>query len=771
MTNETKSPDFTAGATATDPKNPFGRWPTSELGSQALSYWIDSWQRAWLFWDVMRRRGNTFIAHEKEGKPPVLVFDYDMVVDGRTLEDAANYALVRIKPPAEYPTDLKKRPIVVIDPRAGHGPGVGGSKIDSEIGIALRAGHPCYFVMFFPKPCPGQTIDSVARAEGVFLKEVIELHPDADGKPFVIGNCQGGWALMILAAVAPELFGPILLAGSPISYWAGVEGKNPMRYTGGLLGGSWLSSLMADLGNGTFDGSYLVQNFENLNPSNTLWGKQYNLYSKIDTEPARFLEFEKWWGGYFFLNKKEIEWIVQNLFVGNMLSANEVRSANGKTTVNLYNIRSPIVVFASWGDNITPPQQALNWIPDLYESVDEIRAHDQTIVYCVHEKIGHLGIFVSAKVADREHSELMSAIDMIDTLPPGLYEAIIEDTKPDMPHMELIDGRYLIKLEMRTIDDILALGDGREHERAFKVVKRVSEVNQSLYDTFLSPVVQAMSNDITAQWSRILQPDRLQRYMLSDMNPVLWPLKFFARMVREQRKPVSSDNPFVKLEVQISERIIDSLDSYRDLRDAWSERFFKSIYESPWTAAMVGLTGNGKQQKALRPEDWLRNELKRLKELEHELYMEQGTPLDGVVRMLLYQGHDSKVLDERPFRLFQQYIRKVPDDIRPTIAQMKQAFKRQMFILFLDEERAINALPKLLPEMEQRHRALKAVREIATARAGKLNDSQETRLRRIEELLGVTEQENTRSSKNENTRLTPTQGANEASEDGSEANV
>ena len=120
-----------------------------------------------------------------------------------------------------------------------------------------------------------------------------------------------------------------------------------------------------------------------------------------------------------------------------------------------------------------------------------------------------------------------------------------------MPHLELIEGRYLIKFEMRTIDDILALGDGREHERAFKVVKRVSEVNQSLYDTFLSPLVQAMSNEMTAQWSRMLQQDRLQRYMISDMNPAMWPLKFFAPMVREQRKPVSTDNPFLSSKTDI----------------------------------------------------------------------------------------------------------------------------------------------------------------------------------------------------------------------------
>src|SRR5512139_3392178 len=629
MSKTAKSSGPDAKTDGSSPAGSSSSWSMPQLAAQAFSYWIDSFQRTVLFWDVLRERGNTFLEHEKEGKPPVLVFDYDMVVDGRSLEHPANYALVRIRPPADCPTDPKKRPFIVIDPRAGHGPGIGGSKIDSEIGIALRAGHPCYFVMFFPKPCPGQTIEAVARAEIVFLKKVNELHGDAEGRPFVIGNCQGGWALMMLAAVAPDLVGPILLAGSPISYWAGVEGKNPMRYSGGLLGGSWLASLAGDLGNGKFDGAYLVENFENLNPANTLWGKQYNLYSKIDTEPKRFLEFEKWWGGYFFLNKEEIEWIVQNLFVGNKLSANEVRAADGKTTVNLRNIRSPIVVFASWGDNITPPQQALNWIPDLYDSVEEIRAHEQTIVYCLHEKIGHLGIFVSTKVADREHAELISAIDMIDVLPPGLYEAIIEDTRPDMPSLELVEGRYLIKFEPRTIEDILALGDGREHERAFGVVKRVSEINQSLYDTFLSPVVKAMSNEVTAQWLRLLLPERLQRYLLSDLNPAMWPVKMLAEMVRAQRRPASPDNPFVQAERQMSDSIEKSLDTYRDLRDAWSERLFKAIYESPWLAAMVGLTGTTDPRQAPKPAAKLREELKRLKVSELEAQIEQGTLLDG----------------------------------------------------------------------------------------------------------------------------------------------
>jgi pimeloyl-ACP methyl ester carboxylesterase len=729
MNKETKSSDLT--------NESFGPWPTSDLGAQALSYWVDSWQRSLLFWDVMRERGNIFIEHEKKGAPPVLVFDYDIVLDARTLEDPANYTLVRIKPTAEHPTDPRKRPIVVVDPRAGHGPGLGGSKMASEIGIAMRAGHPCYFVMFSPNPCPTQTIESITRAEALFLEKVDELHPDAEGKPFVIGNCQAGWAVLILAATAPDLFGPILLAGSPVSYWAGVEGKNPMRYAGGLLGGSWLSSFASDLGNGIFDGCYLVENFDYLNPSNTLWTKYYNIYSKIDTEPQRFLDFEKWWGGYFLLNKKEIESIVQNLFVGNKLSSNEVTSADGKITVNLYNLPSPIVVFASWGDNITPPQQALNWIPDLYDSVDEIIAHDQTLVYCLHKEVGHLGVFVSAKVADREHTELMSMIEMIDGLPPGLYEAIIEDTRPDMPGLELLDGRYVIRFEARTIQDILALGDGREHERSFEVVKKVAEINQSLYDTFLSPLVRATSNELSAHWSRMLQPERFQRYMLSDVNPAMWPLKAFASMVREQRQPVSSDNTFVKLEAKMSERIIEFLDKYRDIRDAWYERLFKSIYESPWTRAVVGLSELPGRRKGQRPDDWLRTELKHLKAIEHESYIEQGTALDGGVRMLLYQAFGSKMADERQFKLIQHFMSETPEDRRPTMEQLKQAFRRQFLILLFDEERAINALPKLLPDTDQRELALKLVYRIATA-TGNLSDAQKERFRRVEEILGVT---------------------------------
>src|SRR5258705_1614371 len=341
----------------------------SGLVAKAVEYMVDAGQRSVLFLDTRRQRGDQYREEVAQPAPHVLSYAAELIIDGRKLEQPVNYALVRIIPPKGVEIDQKRRPFVVVDPRAGHGPGIGGFKADSEIGVAMKAGHPCYFIGFLPEPMPGQTIERIARAEAIFIEKVIERHPDADGKPCVIGNCQAGWAVMILASLRPELFGPLIIAGAPLAYWAGVHGKYPMRYSHGLLGGSWLTALTSDLGGGKLDGAWVVQTFERQHPSNTLWTKQYNVFSKVDTEAPRYLEFERWWGGHVSLNAEEIQFIVDELFVGNNLAAGKIKMSDGQT-VDLRNIRSPIVVFCSEGDNITPPQQALDWILDLYADVD-----------------------------------------------------------------------------------------------------------------------------------------------------------------------------------------------------------------------------------------------------------------------------------------------------------------------------------------------------------------------------------------------------------------
>ncbi len=417
------------------------------------------------------------------------------------------------------------------------------------------------------------------------------MHPDADGKPCVIGNCQAGWAVMMLAAIRPELFGPIIIAGSPLSYWAGVRGKYPMRYSGGLLGGSWLTALTSDLGHGKFDGAWLVQNFENQNPANTLWTKQYNLYSKIDTEAPRYLDFERWWGGHVNLNAEEIQFIVDELFIGNNLAAGRIQTSDG-TTIDLRNIRSPIVVFCSKGDNVTPPQQALGWILDLYENVDEIRSYGQTIVYTIHETVGHLGIFVSGGVARKEHGEFSSNIDLIDTLPPGLYEAVFEEQERAIPASpDLVTGDWVMRCEARTLDDIRALGgNDAADERRFATAARVSETNLALYRTFAQPVVRALVNSPMARMdaaaASVAAAIRDVLRCQSDDGPGRrpWPSR-----CAKDRRPVAADNPFIAMQETLSRQIVAALDAWRDMSEALAERTFLTVYGSPTLQAAVGI--------------------------------------------------------------------------------------------------------------------------------------------------------------------------------------
>src|SRR3954452_8939288 len=100
----------------------------------------------------MRQRGNAYREHAAPPAPHVLDYKVELVMDGRKLARPVNYALARVVPPADVQVDQTRRPFVVVDPRAGHGPGIGGFKADSEIGVALKAGHPCYFVGFLPDP-------------------------------------------------------------------------------------------------------------------------------------------------------------------------------------------------------------------------------------------------------------------------------------------------------------------------------------------------------------------------------------------------------------------------------------------------------------------------------------------------------------------------------------------------------------------------------------------------------------------------------------------
>jgi Protein of unknown function (DUF3141) len=703
--------------------------------ASALEYLVDAGQRNVLFLDVMRRRGEQYREHLSETVPHVLNYEIELIADGRNLDRPVNYGLVRVKPPAGVEIDLTRRPFVVIDPRAGHGPGIGGFKADSEIGVAMKAGHPCYFIGFTPEPIPGQTIEDIARAEGVFIERVIALHPDADGKPCVIGNCQAGWAVMILASLRPELFGPLIIAGAPLSYWAGVRGKNPMRYSGGLLGGSWLTALTSDLGGGKFDGAWLVQNFENMNPSNTLWTKQYNVYSKVDTEAERYLEFERWWGGHVNLNAEEIQFIVDELFIGNNLSAGRIKTSDGEV-VDLRKIQSPIVVFCSKGDNITPPQQALGWILDLYRDVDEIRYYGQTIVYTVHETVGHLGIFVSGGVAKKEHREFSSNIDLIDVLPPGLYEATFEAKSGNTANADLAGGEWIMRCEQRTLDDLRAMGgNSPEDQRRFATANRVSEINLANYRKFVQPWVRAIAMPQIAARMRNQHPLRVGYEAFGRPTPAMNAAAAEAETVRQHRRPAAEDNPFLKVQETISKGIVDALDKWRDAQEALSESLFLTVYGSPALQAAVGIDPNADPSPRPEMSDEHRKRLEaRIIELRSRIG--SGGLRECGIRALLYVGMARGMADERGLEALRR-MRREDAASRMSLSEFKMLVREQFFMLLLDQGASLAAIPEMLPQdMEQRRAVFGAIREVLSA-GGKISGETAKRLDRVAQLFGV----------------------------------
>lgn len=675
--------------------------------SSAAAYARDALERSVLFLDTLRRRGNIYVDHVNAGEPALLDFPHALVLDGRSLARPCNYALLRVLPPADAPVDPGARPVVVVDPRAGHGPGIGGFKKDSEVGVAMRAGHPVYFVTFRPEPEEGQTLLDIMQAEAQFLEEVARRHPDTD-RPVVIGNCQAGWAIASLAAVRPELFGPLMVVGSPMSYWAGGAKLNPMRYTGAVLGGAWLASLVSDLGADRFDGAHLVQNFENLNPANTWWSKYHRLWSHIDDEAERFLAFERWWGGFFRMTGAEIETIVENLFVGNRLARGDLLA--GDDRIDLRRITAPVVVFASWGDNITPPPQALDWIIDTWGSERAIAAAGRVIVYVLHENVGHLGIFVGADIARKEHDQIVHSLDVIEALPPGLYEMKVrlKQTGAEAPRWDVLEpGTYTVQFEHRTMDDLRAVNpEGRDEERLFASVARLSEMNSALYKTWVRPWLRPLASRPVMDAAIHLHPLRLQRQLFSDAWPGAAVLEDWAARVRADRHPVDDDHLGRLAERQVSSLVESGFNLWRDWRDQavvqWTRAAYGPLGLAPWLPP-----GPADERVAAAR---ARADLAEAR-ADVIVRLDQGGFAQAVCRIVLAGIVSTGTFERRSLRLARALTR-----LPAAATGMDHAAPVDWRRLMRDEARiravapveALGALGRMLPDLAGRERALAA---------------------------------------------------------------
>jgi hypothetical protein len=562
------------------------------------AYAIDAWARycsdaVWrsvATMDTLRERAANMRQHAAAGMPPLLHFESETVAEGSEFTPPSNYRLLRI---TRCGTDAVEKhvrrgaaPVIVVDPRAGHGPGIGGFRRDSEVGMALLEGHPTYFVVFDPEPVEGQTLGAVIQTLARFIDLVAQRH---GGKsPIVYGNCQGGWAVILALSHCERHAGLAVLNGSPLSYWAGERGVNPARLAGGFTGGVWSTHWLADLGAGRFDGAWLVQNFEALRPEG-VYRKYDSLFAQPEREHDRFLEFERWWNGYYFLGREEILSIVRDLFIGNQLENGEV-VVDSHCRANLTRIRTPLAIFSSHGDNITPPHQALGWLRAVYSSTEALVAAGQRIVYLLNPKVGHLGIFVSADVAKREHRAILHHAAAIQALPPGLYEMRLDNSAVggDATHA---------RFEPRRLEDI----EFEPSPAGFKSVAALSRQLDQLYATWVSPLVRSWVTPATAHWMEQLHPMRTSRLAWSDQAlPWLSLLPWLARNLDDAgaRDARRDANPWYRMERGLADSQAHAVESWRVTRDLLAELMFELAY-SPGPMTLPGLLAQG--QSRARP--------------------------------------------------------------------------------------------------------------------------------------------------------------------------
>ena len=338
-------------------------------------------------------------------------------------------------------------------------------------------------------------------------------------------------------------------------------------------------------------------------------------------------------------------------------------------------------------------------------------------------------------MARKEHSEFSSNIDLIDVLPPGLYEAVFESNSGDAANSDLASGAWIMRCEARTLDDIRALGgNDADDERRFATAARVSEINLAMYRTFAQPFVRALVTPQAAEFMQRMHPLRMQYELFSNANPFMAWVQPAADASREKRSTVAKDNPLLQMQEHASRQIVAALDAWRDMSERVSESVFLSIYGSPLLQAAVGIDPkNGARKRAGK--DPLHDQLVRERIAELKSRIPEGGIREATIRSALYVAMTRGAADERAFEAIRR-IRRSEKDLNPLpIADFKSLVREQYFMLLIDAAAAIAAIPSMLPpDSGMRTRAFELIEQVVEA-AGALPSEGQERLRHIKALF------------------------------------
>jgi hypothetical protein len=235
-----------------------------------------------------------------------------------------------------------------------------------------------------------------------------------------------------------------------------------------------------------------------------------------------------------------------------------------------------------------------------------------------------------------------------------------------------------------------------------------------------------------------MHPHRVRFEVFSDRNLWMRMIAGLADSVRANRKPVAPDNPLLAFQTAISDQIVSALDRYGAARDQATEAFFLNVYGSPVVQAAAGLRSDLATARLRIGGDVAREAAEARSLADVEATIEQGGLVEATIRALLYVGGDGphQVIDERVFAMLRLLRQHQTESRQFSLSRFKEIVRRQFLLLRHDEERAVAAIPALLPDAPaERQATLDAIRKVADA-AGDLPEPARHRLARIEALFG-----------------------------------
>jgi len=233
-----------------------------------------------------------------------------------------------------------------------------------------------------------------------------------------------------------------------------------------------------------------------------------------------------------------------------------------------------------------------------------------------------------------------------------------------------------------------------------------------------------------------MHPLRLQYEMFADTNPAMKPIGHVAQQVRENRRAAAKDNPLLKMQEDMSKRIVDAFDGWRDVAEQASESVFLSIYGTPALQAAVGIDPKATEPMRKSGKSTLHLHLVQERIAELKARIPEGGIREASIRALLYVGMARGSIDERGFEAIRR-VREAQKEQSPiTIEQFKVLVREQYYMLVIDPTTAVETIPLMLPpSRETRVKAIDLIQEILES-SGSLPPEGQERLRQIKSLFG-----------------------------------